>query len=124
MLAGYGLVAGLLYGLVMNLWFWPFLASGAPAGTAFVPGDPVTANLTRYAAFYLTTSLVWDLPRGVLTAILVMVAGRPVLASLRRGTRRAAFGATGEFAAGLGDLPDMPRTVDARRDAVSPSKTS
>jgi hypothetical protein len=26
-----------------------------------------------------------------------MVAGRPVLASLRRGTRRAAFGATGQF---------------------------
>lgn len=100
MLAGYGLVAGLLYGLVMNLWFWPFVTSGIPAGMAFVPGDPMTANFSRYAAFYLTTSLGWDLPRGVLTAVLVMVAGRPVLASLRRGTRRAAFGATGEFVAG------------------------
>ena len=103
MLAGYGLVAGLLYGVVMNLWFWPFVASGAPAGTAFVPGDPVRANLARYAAFYLSTSLAWDLPRGVLTAVLVMVAGRPVLASLRRGTRRAAFGATGKFVAGRGE---------------------
>ena len=101
MLAGYGLVAGLLYGVVMNLWFWPFLStSGAPAGAAFVPGDPVSANLSRYAVFYLATSLGWDLPRGVLTAVLVMVAGRPVLASLRRGTRRAAFGATGQFVAG------------------------
>jgi energy-coupling factor transport system substrate-specific component len=99
MLAGYGLVSGLLYGLVMNLWFWPFLTSGAPAGMAFVPGDPVAANLSRYAAFYLATSVGWDLPRGVLTAVLVMVAGRPVLASLRRGTRRAAFGATGQFVA-------------------------
>lgn len=102
MLAGYGLVAGLLYGLVMNLWFWPFVTSGIPAAMAFVPGDPMTANFSRYAAFYLTTSLGWDLPRGVLTAVLVMVAGRPVLASLRRGTRRAAFGATGEFVAGYG----------------------
>lgn len=67
MLAGYGLVAGLLYGLVMNLWFWPFVTSGIPAGMAFVPGDPMTANFSRYAAFYLTTSLGWDLPRGVLT---------------------------------------------------------
>lgn len=101
MLAGYGLIAGLLYGVVMNLWFWPFLStSGAPAGAAFVPGDPVSANLSRYAVFYLATSLGWDLPRGVLTAVLVMVAGRPVLASLRRGTRRAAFGATGQFVAG------------------------
>lgn len=101
MLAGYGLIAGLLYGVVMNLWFWPFLStSGAPAGAAFVPGDPVSANLSRYAVFYLATSLGWDLPRGVLTAVLVMVAGRPVLASLRRGTRRAAFGATGQFVEG------------------------
>ena len=104
MLAGYGLVAGLLYGLVINLWFWPFLASGAAAGMAFVPGDPVADNLSRYGAFYLATSLGWDLPRGVLTAVLVMTAGRPVLASLRRGTRRAAFGATGEFVAGKGGL--------------------
>ena len=101
MLAGYGLIAGLLYGVVMNLWFWPFLStSGAPAGAAFVPGDPVSANLSRYAVFYLATSLGWDLPHGVLTAVLVMVAGRPVLASLRRGTRRAAFGATGQFVEG------------------------
>jgi len=100
MLAGYGLVVGLLFGLLMNLWFWPFLASGAPAGMGFVPGDPVAANLSRYGTFYLATSLGWDLPRGVLTAVLVMVAGRPVLASLRRGTRRAAFGATGTFVEG------------------------
>ena len=102
MLAGYGMVVGLLFGLLMNLWFWPFLASGAPAGMGFVPGDPVAANLSRYGTFYLATSLGWDLPRGVLTAVLVMVAGRPVLASLRRGTRRAAFGASGTFVEGHG----------------------
>jgi energy-coupling factor transport system substrate-specific component len=95
-------VAGLAYGFVMNLWFWPFLTSGAPVGMAFVPGQAMTSNLSHYGAFYLATSLAWDLPRGVLTAALVLVAGRPVLASLRRGTRRAAFGATGQFAAALG----------------------
>ena len=123
MLAGYGLVAGLLFGLVMNLWFWPFLASGAPAGTAFVAGDPVLANLARYVAFYLATSLGWDLPRGVLTAVLVMVAGRPVLASLRRGTRRAAFGTTGQFVAGGGVPSERPGAAEPRLDPVSPSKT-
>ena len=102
MLAAYGLIAGLLYGLVMNLWFWPFVISVVPAGTGFVPGAPVTANISHYAAFYFATSLGWDLPRVVLTAVLVMVAGRPVLASLRRGTRRAAFGATGQFETGHG----------------------
>jgi len=100
MLAAYGMVVGLFFGLLMNLWFWPFLAAGAPASMGFVPGDPVAANLARYGTFYLATSLGWDLPRGVLTAVLVMVAGRPVLASLRRGTRRAAFGVTGTFVEG------------------------
>ncbi|WP_461021922.1 ECF transporter S component [Thalassiella azotivora] len=91
LLAAYGFVAGLLYGGVMNLWFWPFLASGAE-GTLFVPGDPVGDNLTRYAAFYVVTSLAWDLPRGVSTALFCLLAGRPVLATLRRGLRRASFG--------------------------------
>ena len=92
LLAAYGLVAGLAYGVVMNLWFWPFLTAGAPDGTLFVPGDPVGANLARYAVFYVATSLGWDLPRGVLTALLCLFAGRPVLATLRRGIRRASFG--------------------------------
>ena len=111
-LAAYGLAAGLIFGVVMNLWFWPFVTSGLPAAMAFVPGDPVSANLTRYAAFYLATSLAWDLPRGLLTAVLVMVAGRPVLASLRRGTRRAAFGATGEF------LPAAPAPLPTSDESL------
>jgi energy-coupling factor transport system substrate-specific component len=115
-LAGYGLVSGLLYGFVMNLWFWPFVTSGVPAGMAFVPGEPMTSNLWHYAAFYVATSVGWDVPRGVLTAVLVMVAGRPVLASLRRGTRRAAFGVTGRFVAGN---PDSAQPSDP--DSAQPS---
>ena len=100
LLAGYGLAVGLAYGAVMNLWFWPFMV-GAPSGAGFVPGDPVAANLARYGVFYLATSLAWDLPRGVLTAVLVLVAGAPVLGTLRRAVRRAAFEAPVTF-----DRPD------------------
>jgi energy-coupling factor transport system substrate-specific component len=119
MLAVYGLLAGLLFGLLMNLWFWPFVTAGTPIGISFVPGDPVADNLSRYAAFYLATSLGWDLPRGVLTAVLLVVAGRPVLASLRRGTRRASFGASGTFveagAAAVGIAPaGQDRAPDTR----------
>ena len=91
MLAAYGFVAGLGFGAVMNLWFWPFLASGTPDGAAFVAGAPVLDNLRSYAVFYVLTSLGWDLARAVLTALLCLFAGRPVLAALRRGLRRAAF---------------------------------
>lgn len=100
LLAAYGVVSGLLFGVVMNLWFWPFMAAAsAPTGAGFVPGAPVADNLRHYATFYLATSLGWDLPRAVLTATLVLVAGRPVLRTLRRAVRRAAFDARPTFAA-------------------------
>ncbi len=99
MLAAYGLVAGLAYGLVMNLWFWPFVTMGTASGggAAFVPGAEPHTNLAHYAVFYATTSLGWDLPRGLLSALLVALAGRRLLAALRRAVRRAHFDADGSF---------------------------
>jgi energy-coupling factor transport system substrate-specific component len=96
-LAAYALVTGLAYGLVMNLWFWPFLAAGAPDGMGFVPGAPFTENLAHYAVFYAATSLGWDLPRGVLNAGLVLVGGPALLRVFRRAARRAAFAAPVRF---------------------------
>lgn len=98
LLTAYGLVSGLLYGAVMNLWFWPFLGSSAPAGAGYVPDAGVAANLRHYAVFYVATSLGWDLSRGVLTAALTLVASRPVLQALRRSVRQARFDAPVAFA--------------------------
>ncbi len=92
MLAAYALVTGLAFGLFMNLWFWPFLGASSPSGMGFVPGAPLTENLAHYGLFYLATSLAWDLPRGVLNAVLVVLAGPALLRVFRRGARRAAFG--------------------------------
>jgi len=91
-LAAYALVTGLAFGLFMNLWFWPFLGTSAPTGMGFVPGAPLTENLAHYGLFYLATSLGWDLPRGALNAVLVLLAGPALLRVFRRGARRAAFG--------------------------------
>jgi energy-coupling factor transport system substrate-specific component len=57
----------------------------------------VTANLGRFVAFDLATSLGFDVPRAVTTAVLVAVTGRPVLLALRRAARRAAFEAPVDF---------------------------
>lgn len=95
-LAVYGFFAGLLYGFVMNLWFWPF-ATSAGAGITFVPGDPVLENLRRLWGFTVASSLGWDLTRSVGNVLLVVVAGRPVLNVLRRAARRASFGAVARF---------------------------
>ncbi len=90
LLAAYGAVAGLAFGMVMNIWFWPFV-SYAPE-VSYVTGAPLVENLGRYALFYVTTSLLWDAGRAVVTAGALLVAGTALLRALRRAGRRAAFG--------------------------------
>lgn len=90
LLAAYGVVAALGYGLVMNLAFWPFQL-GAGTGLSFVPGDPLLTNLHRYALYVGATSLGWDVGRAVTTAVGVALLGRPGLVALRRTAARAAF---------------------------------
>ena len=113
-LAAYALVTGLAFGVLMNLWFWPFLGANAPTGMGFVPGATVTENLGHYGLFYLATSLGWDLPRGVLNAVLVVVAGPALLRVFRRGARRAAFGAPVAF-------EPAPRAALTRPGALDPA---
>lgn len=93
MLATYSAVACIAYGFLLNLWFWPFLTteSGFPPGMSYLPGAPLLENLRHWLLFDLTTSLGFDIPRAVLTVVLVLVAGRAVLVALRRASRRAAF---------------------------------
>jgi len=89
--AAYAAAVGLAFGLVMNLWFWPFASYGPEV--SYVAGDPVAANLHRYLVFYVTTSLPWDLGRSALSLLVVGLAGASLLRALRRAARRAAFDA-------------------------------
>jgi energy-coupling factor transport system substrate-specific component len=95
LLASYAAVACILYGFLLNLWFWPFLTtdSGFPPELSYVPGAPFAVNITHWLRFDITTSLGFDIPRAVLTVALVVVAGRAVLVALRRASRRAAVDA-------------------------------
>ena len=84
------MVSALVYGLLTNFWFWPFVG-GTTTTYSFVPGLGTLANLHRFILFDLTTSMGFDLTRAVTCAVMVLVLGRPVLAALRRASRRAAF---------------------------------
>jgi energy-coupling factor transport system substrate-specific component len=95
LLATYGVLSALAYGLLINFWFWPFV--GSTTSYSFVPGLGTIANLHRFILFDLTTSLGFDLTRAVTCAVLILVLGRPVLAALRRASRRAAFEPEIEF---------------------------
>jgi energy-coupling factor transport system substrate-specific component len=88
-LSAYGFVSGLLFGVVMNIWFWPFASYGPE--TSFVAGDDFAANLGRYTVFYLTTSMLWDLGRSIVSVLVIAFAGSALLRALRRAGRRAAF---------------------------------
>lgn len=105
LLAGYGVVSSLLYGTVMNLQGWPYIA-GLGSGISFVPGGALSGNLARFAAYCLATSLGWDLPRAAVTAVLTLTLGTPILAALRRATRRAAFDPPVAFGAPAGPSPE------------------
>nr|WP_202534070.1 MULTISPECIES: ECF transporter S component [unclassified Streptomyces] len=96
MLAAYGAVASLAYGTIMNLYGWT-IVPGLASGISFRPGDPLGDNLVRFLAYCATTSLGWDLGRAVLTIVLTLAVGAPLLKALRRATRRASFEAQVTF---------------------------
>jgi energy-coupling factor transport system substrate-specific component len=91
-LSVYAAVSSLLYGALLNLWFWPF-GAGTSTSFSFVPGAGLAHNLHSFFLFDLTTSLGFDIPRAVTNSVLVLLLGRPVMAALRRANRRAAFDA-------------------------------
>lgn len=108
LLAGYGALAAYGYGLLMNLWFWPFSA-GAETQLSYVAGAPVLENLHRFVIFTAVTSTFgWDTGRAITTAVMIALAGPAVLAALRRAARRAAFGAPVTF---TGPEPGLPASL-------------
>ena len=120
MLAGYGAAAGLAYGLLLNLSFWPF-TTGMTGELSFVAGAPVLENLHRFLVFTLATSLGWDIGRAITTAVLVLITGRAVLGALRRAARRAAFEEPVTFTASAPPeqhTPALPSSPDVARSGA------
>ncbi|WP_101523969.1 ECF transporter S component [Nocardioides houyundeii] len=91
----YGILSAYLYGLVMNVWGWPFMLGIEVPGReatelSFVAGAPVADNLHRFAIYTLVTSTGgWDTGRALTNAVAIAVLGPSVLATLRRVARRA-----------------------------------
>lgn len=101
MLVAYGVVVSYVFGALLNLWFWPF-ATGADIaghnGLAYVPGAGLAENLHRFIVFTVVTSGAgWDTGRAITNTVAIIVLGPPVLATLRRAVRKAAFVADTEF---------------------------
>jgi energy-coupling factor transport system substrate-specific component len=117
-LAAWGGVLGFIFGALMNIWFWPFLAGGGAQipGTTWQPGMTVTSALRSYLVFYVVTSLWWDLARAAGNALLLLLFGGAILRVLRRFRGRFRFDLAPETAV----LP--AQTVSAARGAKFPTQ--
>lgn len=82
----FGAAWGLLFGALMNIWFWPFTAPGAGADASLYwsPDLSLAETVTRYTRFYVVTSLPFDLFRAFGNVVLLLVLGRPILRLLER----------------------------------------
>jgi len=89
LLAAFGAAWGLLYGAIMNLWFWPFLA--ASPGLNWTQTASLTQNIQRYAAYYLATSVVWDVTRAIGNILVISIMAKPVLKVFQRFYLRFSF---------------------------------
>lgn len=90
-LAAWGILCSFLFGLVMNLWFWPYLVLPITDNSTWQPGMSLVQSVVRYGLFYLTTSLWWDAGRAIGNLLLILLLGAPVLRLLRRFRQRFQF---------------------------------
>ncbi len=81
-LAGYGWGWGFLYGAIMNLWFWPYAIGAGPL--SWQPGLSLAETLSHYWRFYVVTSFPWDAAGALANAVLIVLTGGALLASMRR----------------------------------------
>jgi energy-coupling factor transport system substrate-specific component len=91
MLALWGMVLGFAFGVLMNIYFWPFIFSPAQSEIYWQPGLGLGETLKRYAVFYALTSLWWDLGRAAGNFLLLLLFAAPMLRLLRRFQQRFFF---------------------------------
>jgi energy-coupling factor transport system substrate-specific component len=80
---------GMLYGAIMNLWFWPFI--GTAPDQSWSQSAGLWQNIQRYTAYYLATSFVWDITRSVGNVLMMSLLTRTVLTIFMRFKRRFNF---------------------------------
>jgi len=90
LLIAFGIIASELFGILMDLQFWPW-ALGADTQLSYLANGAISENLSRFITFHFATAMAWDIPRAVFTTILLVFSGKAVLSALRRTKTRAAF---------------------------------
>jgi energy-coupling factor transport system substrate-specific component len=92
-LAFWGSLLGFAFGVLMNVWFWPYVVAPGGSEMYWQPGLDLVETLKRYSVFYAFTSLWWDLGRAAGNFVLLLLFAAPVLRLLRRFQQRFYFSA-------------------------------
>lgn len=90
LLAMYGAIAAEVFGIAMDLQFWPW-SLGAGTELSYRAGAPLRENLSHFISYHYLSALAWDIPRATITVLLILIAGKSALNALRRARHRAAF---------------------------------
>jgi len=91
LLVTFAVLASFIYGGLMTMWNWPFLA-GTGSSVSYAAGDGIGGNILRFINYELLTGgLIWDLGRAVTTSVLILVTAPALLATLNRAANRAGF---------------------------------
>jgi energy-coupling factor transport system substrate-specific component len=100
MLIAMGIFASFVFGILMDLQFWPWVL-GRSTELSYIPGGLLSENLSRFITFHFASSMAWDIPRAILTSILIAWTATPFLHALRRCHFKAAFVSPIEFKTGV-----------------------
>ena len=86
-LGSYGFVAAFLYGLLINLYFWPVAFSGDSV-IGWQPGIGLAETVRHYISFYTITSAGWDAVGALFNLLILAALGSPLTELLSRFRRR------------------------------------
>lgn len=94
----YGIIAAGFFGIAMDLQFWPWTL-GPGTELSYLPGAALIENLDRFFTYHFISALAWDIPRAILTTILLSIATKPMLTALRRSDETSRFVSESEMQA-------------------------
>jgi len=80
---------GFLYGIIMNLWFWPYFSTSP--GQTWLQTASLWENIGRYGAYYIATSFIWDITRSIGNIVIIGFMSRPILRVYARFMKRFSF---------------------------------
>jgi energy-coupling factor transport system substrate-specific component len=93
LLVTFGIAWGFAFGFVTNLYFWPYFSGSG--SLMWQSGNSLLTNVRHYLAFYVATSLLWDVVRASGNAALMLALGLPAVRALSRFRSRFEFSYVG-----------------------------